>query len=54
MKKFVLIGAAGYGFYKKMLFGNIPETIAKATNKPVILVKHYHPVKSLIERIMGE
>ena len=50
----VVIGAAGYGIYRRILFGNIPETIAKSTHKPVILVKHYHPVKSLIGRIMGE
>lgn len=50
----IVIGAAGYGVYKRILFGNIPEAIAKGTSKPVILVKHYHPVKSLIGRVMGE
>lgn len=50
----IVIGAAGYGVYKRILFGTIPEMIAKGTDKPVILVKHYHPVKSLIGRIMGE
>jgi APA family basic amino acid/polyamine antiporter len=50
----VVIGATGYGLYQRILFGNMPETIAKGAQKPVILVKHYHPVKSLIGRIMGE
>lgn len=50
----IVVGAAGYGLYQHILFGNIPESIAKGTDKQVILVKHYHPVKSLIGRVMGE
>jgi len=48
----VVVGAAGAGYFKQILFGSIPETIAKRTNKTVILVKHYDRVKSLIERVM--
>ena len=34
------------------LFGTIPESVAKHTNRTVILVKHYQPVDSLLGRIM--
>ena len=50
----VAVGASGYGFYRSMLFGSIPETLAKETDYPVILVKDYHPVKSLIGKLMRE
>ncbi|MFC1554391.1 amino acid permease [candidate division KSB1 bacterium] len=50
----VAIGAAGQSIYPQILFGSIPENIAKHCNKPVILVKHYHPVKELFGRVMEE
>lgn len=50
----VMIGAAGQSIYPQILFGSIPEEIAKKTNKTVIMVKHYHPVKALIGKVMSE
>jgi amino acid transporter len=50
----VVVGAAGDSMYKQILFGNIPETIAKHVDRPVILVKYYQPVKDLIGRVMEE
>ncbi len=50
----VVVGAAGKSIYPKILFGSIPENIAKHCDKPVILVKHYHPVKALFGRVMEE
>jgi amino acid transporter/nucleotide-binding universal stress UspA family protein len=50
----VMIGAAGKSIYPQILFGNIPEEIAQKTNKTVIVVKHYHPVKALIGKVIGE
>jgi CIC family chloride channel protein len=50
----VVIGATGQGTYQQMLFGSIPESIAKRADRPVILVKHYHPVKALIRRVVGD
>jgi nucleotide-binding universal stress UspA family protein len=50
----VVVGAAGDSMYRQILFGNIPETIAKHVNRPVILVKYYQPVKDLIGRVMEE
>ena len=50
----VMIGAAGKSIYPQILFGNIPEEIAKHTEKTVIVVKHYHRVKALIGKVIGE
>ncbi len=50
----VMIGAAGQSSYPQILFGNIPEAIAKKVNKTVIVVKRYNPVKALIGKVMEE
>ena len=50
----LVIGATRTGYFKQILFGSIPETVAKETDRTVILVKHYTPVGSLIDRVMGE
>jgi APA family basic amino acid/polyamine antiporter len=49
----LVLGATGRDFYPQMLFGNLPEFIAKHAGRPVILVKHYQPVKALLARVMG-
>jgi len=50
----VVVGAAGHSFYRQVLFGSIPETIAKYAKSQVILVKHYHPLKAFVGRVMKE
>ncbi len=50
----VMVGAAGKSIYPQIMFGNIPEAIAKNTDRTVIVVKHYHPVKALLGRVVGE
>lgn len=50
----VVVGAAGGSIYPQIIFGSIPESIARHVDKPVILVKHYHPVKALLGRVIGE
>lgn len=50
----VLLGAAGQSIYPQILFGNIPEEIARKTDKTVIVVKHYNRVKALYGRVVGE
>ena len=50
----VVVGAAGHSIYPQILFGSIPEIVAKRSDLPVILVKHYQPVKALIGRVVGE
>jgi basic amino acid/polyamine antiporter, APA family len=50
----VVVGAAGKSIYPRILFGSIPESIAKRSKNTVIMVKHYHPVKALLGRVFGE
>jgi nucleotide-binding universal stress UspA family protein len=50
----VIVGASREGFFQHILFGSIPESVAKHTGKPVIVVKHHSPVKALVERVMEE
>ncbi len=50
----VVIGATGYSLYKQILFGSIPETIARHTTRTVILVKHHQPARALVSRVMEE
>jgi nucleotide-binding universal stress UspA family protein len=50
----VVIGAALEPFFRKMLFGEIPEKVARFSPTSVLVVKKYEgPVKSLVKRIMG-
>jgi len=48
----IVMGAARESRYTQILFGTIPENVAKHTDSTVILVKHYKPVDSLLGRIM--
>ena len=50
----VMIGAAGKSIYPQILFGSIPEEVAKNLKTSVIIVKHYDRVKSLLGRVVSE
>ena len=50
----VMLGAAGKSIYPQILFGNIPETIAKGVDKTVIVVKRFDRVKDLMGRVLGD
>jgi nucleotide-binding universal stress UspA family protein len=50
----VVVGAAGQSFSNQILFGSIPEEVARESEKPVIVIKHYHRVKALLGRVMSE
>ena len=50
----IVIGATRDSIYQQIMFGSIPENVAKFTKKNVIVVKHYHPVKALIGRVMAD
>ncbi len=50
----VVVGASRDKMYRRILFGTIPESIAHQSSQPVILVRHYEPVKHLIGRVMSE
>jgi amino acid transporter len=50
----VIIGAAKEPFFKKMLFGEIPEKVARFSPTSVIMVKKYEGVvKSILKRVFG-
>lgn len=50
----VVVGAAGQSVKPQILFGSIPENIARHSDRPVLVVKKYHPVKALLGRVMEE
>lgn len=50
----VIVGAAGKSFSNRILFGSIPEEVARLSDKPVIVVKRHHTVKALFGRVMSE
>ena len=50
----VMVGAAGKSIYPQILFGSIPEEIARHSDKTVIMVKHHNPVKALYGRVISE
>ena len=50
----VVIGAAKEPFFKKLLFGKIPERVAKYSSSSVVVVKRFEgAVKFILKRIMG-
>ena len=50
----VVIGAAKEPFFKKMLFGEIPEKVARYSPSSVLVVKKFEGVvKSILKKVMG-
>ena len=50
----VVIGAAKEPFFRKMLFGEIPEKVARFSPSTVMVVKKYEgAAKSILKRILG-
>ncbi len=50
----VVIGAAKEQFFNKMLFGEIPEKVARYSPTSVLVVKKYEgKVQSIFEKVMG-
>jgi APA family basic amino acid/polyamine antiporter len=50
----VVLGASREGVFSNVLFGEIPEKVARYSKSPVMIVQRYEgPVKSLVKRIMG-
>ncbi len=50
----VMIGAASQSIYQQILFGGIPEEVARNIDKNVIVVKHYHRVRALYGKVMSD
>ena len=50
----VVVGATRDSFTSQILFGSIPETVARNSPRPVIVIKRHHAVKALVGRVMSE
>ena len=50
----IALGASKEGVFSNVLFGEIPEKVARYAHTPVMIVQRYEgPVKSLVKRVMG-
>jgi nucleotide-binding universal stress UspA family protein len=50
----IALGASREGVFSNVLFGEIPEKVARYSHTPVMIVQRYEgPVKSLVKRVMG-
>jgi nucleotide-binding universal stress UspA family protein len=50
----IALGASREGVFSNVLFGEIPEKVARYAKTPVMIVQRYEgPVKSLVKRILG-
>lgn len=49
----IILGASDKGIFNKIVFGNLPETIANTTEKQMIMVKSQHGLKSFVLRWLG-
>ena len=50
----IALGASKEGVFSNVLFGEIPEKIARYSHTPVMIVQRYEgPVKSLVKRVLG-
>ena len=50
----IVLGSSNEGVFSNVLFGEIPEKVARYSHTPVMIVQRYEgPVKSLIKRVMG-
>jgi nucleotide-binding universal stress UspA family protein len=50
----IVLGASKEGIFSSVLFGEIPEKVARYSRTPVMIVKRYEGVvKSVVKRVMG-
>jgi len=50
----IALGASKEGVFSNVLFGEIPEKVARYAHTPVMIVQRYEgPVKSLVKKVMG-
>lgn len=50
----IVVGATRDRLVTQILFGSIPEMVARYTRKNVIVIKHHNPVKALLGRVVHE
>ncbi len=49
----LVVGATGTSLLPQMMFGSIPEELAKNFKGPVLMVRSHHPLSSIMGRIIG-
>jgi amino acid transporter/nucleotide-binding universal stress UspA family protein len=50
----IVLGASKEGIFSSVLFGEIPEKVARYSQRPVMIVKRYEgPLKTIVKRILG-
>ena len=50
----IVLGASKEGVFSSVLFGEIPEKIARCSHIPVMIVRRYEgTVKSIVKKVMG-
>ena len=50
----IALGASKEGLFSNVLFGEIPEKVARYSKTPVMIVRRYEgPVKSLVKKVLG-
>ncbi|MHC3381455.1 amino acid permease [Haloarcula sp. H-GB5] len=50
----ILVGAATEGILRRVLFGEIPETIGEKFDGEVIMLRKHRPVQSAVKRLLGK
>ena len=50
----VVVGASGDSFASRILFGTIPERIARETPGAVIVLKCHDPVRAFVGRVAAD
>jgi basic amino acid/polyamine antiporter, APA family len=49
----LVVGATRESLLPQMMFGSIPEELAKSFHGPVLMVRSHHPLSSMMGRIIG-
>jgi nucleotide-binding universal stress UspA family protein len=49
----LIVGATKASYFKRMMFGKIPEQIARYSLTPVILIKHHEGAKTWLSKFLG-
>ncbi len=50
----IVVGATQDSLYQQILFGSIPEKIARQANKNIIMVKRHDPIRAMLGRVVRE
>jgi APA family basic amino acid/polyamine antiporter len=49
----IAIGAAGPSFSERVIFGSVPDQVARRFKRTVIVIRRHHRVEALVKRVMA-